>query len=132
MQRVVAAVDLAEEDMAGQFDAGDRVFLEHHALHVGVPALAAQGRAAMRRDRAVEMHRTLDVEDDVAVAGRHRALEQDHREPFGSENAALVVDHGDPVAVAVEADAEVGALVDARSARERRGSRPRRNRGCAG
>jgi hypothetical protein len=114
---VIAAADrLVEEEVAGLLEAGERAQLVGAALHVGMAGLPVVGVGAVRLEHRIghEQAGRLHVDDEGArcVERRHVAREHD-ADLVGEDLLAGVVDHAAAVAVAVEAEPDIGACAEA-------------------
>ena len=112
-QGVVVAppIGRVEEPVAALLEAGDRVALPDLRLDVGMAGLADHHLGTGRRQLGVVVVEpgALDVDHHLAarVAGGDPAGDQ-QAELVGEDLPPLIVDHADPVAVAVDADADIG------------------------
>src|SRR5450755_4183470 len=108
---VVEAVPaLAEEDMAAHLAGQRRAHFLHLRLDERMAGLPHQGLAAGGADEGREALCALDVVDDggAGVAPEHVGREE-HQLPVGVDDVALSRHDAEPVAVAVEGDAYLGA-----------------------
>ena len=109
---VVAVEAVLVEDVAGHLARERGADLGHLGLDQGVAGLPHQGLAAEPGDLVEEGLAGLDVGDDRgARVARQHVGGQDLQDLVAEDDPALAVDHADPVAVAVEADAELVAAV---------------------
>ena len=107
---VVEAVPaLAEEDVAAHLAGERRAELLHLRLDERVAGLPHHRLAAGGADERRELLRALDVEQDrrAAVALEHVAREE-HQLAVGIDDRAVFRDDAEPVAVAVEREADLG------------------------
>ena len=132
---VIAAPDRrVEEEMAGLLEAGQGVQVVHPALDVGMAGLPVVGLGALRLQHRVggEEAGRLHVDDELgAGVQRRQVARQHHADLVGEDLVALVVDHAAAVAVAVEAEADIGAGLAAPSRPWRAASPCLRGWGCS-
>ncbi len=99
------------EDVAGHL-AGERgTLLGHHGLDQRMAGLVHDRAAAEPRDLVEQRLAGLDVGDDrlARMAGQDLGR-QDLQQLIAEQDPALAIDHADPVAIAIEGDAELGAV----------------------
>ena len=113
---VARGVLVEADDVAGILAAEDPFFLLHQLEHVTVADRRARERDAAAVERLFEAEVAHLRADEAA---RHRAappvVERDHIEQLVAVvRATLGIDHDQPIAVAVERDAEVGPMLDHR------------------
>ena len=111
---IAAAIGLVEEEVPGLLEAGERAQFVDPPLDVGMAGLPVVGLDAVGfehrigEEQAGRFH--VDHEGRVLVQARHVARQHD-ADFVGEDLLAFVVDHAAAVAVAVEAERDVG-LVD--------------------
>ena len=112
---IAAAERRVEEEMARLLEADQSAGLVAVALDVGMAGLPELGRGAMRLQHRIgeEEPGRFHVGDEqrAVVAGGDVAGEH-HADLVGEDRLALVVDHAAPVAVAVEGEPEIGAMLE--------------------
>ncbi len=110
---VVAAPDRrVEEEMARLLEAGERLQIAHPALDVRMAGLPEVDLDAIGDQRRIgrEQAGRFDVDDEGrALMELRQVARQHHADLVGEDFRALVVDHAAAVAVAVEAERDVGA-----------------------
>jgi len=107
----VAVEPVSKEDVAGHLArerAADLALLAPEERIAGFPH---QRNAAVRRDVVIERLACLDVSDNRAAWKRCQHIPgQQSQDLIAPENPTFTVHHADPVAVAVEGDAEIALL----------------------
>ena len=99
------------KDVARHLAGERRLQLDHRRLHQRVAGLPHHRLAAEPRDLVEQRLARLDVGEDRAarLPGEHLGGEDLHQ-LIAEQDAALAVDHADPIAVAIEGDAELRAF----------------------
>src|SRR5690242_5673371 len=113
VERVVVAVKaLAEEHVSRHLASDGRVRLFHLVLDERVTRLPHDRFAAGTLDGIRERLRALHVEDDwLAGAGaREDVARVKNENSITPHDLTLVIDDSDPIRVAIERDAELGAI----------------------
>ena len=111
VERVVVAVEaVGVEDVAGHLAGERRAALGHLGLDQRMPGLPHDRLPAEARDLVEQRLARLDVGDDrrARMARQHLGREDLHQ-LVAEHDPALAVDHADPIAIAVEGDADLGA-----------------------
>src|SRR5207302_5380697 len=105
--------EVAEVIVAGNLAAECRAFLAHAVLDEGMPDSIDERQAARALDRLGNRPARAQVVDDLRprLLFENRFREQRRREIAGDE-FAHVVDEETAIAVAVERNTEIGALVE--------------------
>ena len=102
-----------EEEVAGLLEADQRLLLVRVALHVGMAGLPVERARAVGLEHRIghEQAGRFHVGDEHGVGvPRGEIARQHHADLVGEDLVALVVDHAAAVAVAVEAEADVGLV----------------------
>ena len=110
---IAAAERLVEEEVAGFLEAGDGADLVDAALHVGVPGLPVIGLGAVLDQQRIghEQAGRFDVGDEQRIFVVRRNIAREHdADLVGEDFLAVIVDDAAAVAVAVEAEADVGLV----------------------
>ena len=130
VERVVVAVEaVGVEDVARHLARERRAHLGHLRLDQRMPGLPHDRLAAEARDLVVQRLARLDVGDDRrARDGAAAPRREDLQQLVAAHDPALAVDHADPIAIAVERDADLGAARRRPRPSDARGSRPRSDR----
>ena len=109
---VIAAPErLVEKEMAGFFEPGDRADLIHAALHVGMPGLPVIGARTVLDQHWISRKQPgrLHIGDEHGAFVLRRDIARQHDADFvGEDLFALIIHHTAAIAVAVEAERDVG------------------------
>ena len=104
---------MEEEQVAAHLAAEHDAVVQHLPLGQGMPGLPHERRAAVGHDVLGQRAGGLDVEEDRLAGGTGELpAGEDRGELVSTDQAAGAVHRRDPVAVAVQADAELGARLD--------------------
>ena len=113
---VIAAPDRrVEEEMAGFLEAGERLEIGHAALDVGMaglPIIRLDAIGFQQHGIGHEEAGRFDVDDEGRARVELRQIaRQHHADLVGEDLLAAIVDDAAAVAVAIEAEADIGAAL---------------------
>ena len=91
--------------MTGELNSHDRPQFNHHILHIGMTAFAADGPSLQTAHEPIQVHGTFQINDDRLPASKSQgAFQQDHSQVLGSNDSALIIHHCNSIPVTVKCD----------------------------